>query len=196
NNQIIVNDQTLKERITQIITKYIDDENLSIDLFKLTVQYKINTNKRVKQCDFFNYDTRKKLGDETKTGNKIVISYITRMADKHETFWNQNNLYLKHVNDVSELGKRKCNKCSRHKFCCENTIVNNNCCFIETCMNINVVNPPINFRDLNLISYGFMFINQIQPTYTHKHTLCKDCFDICLKNSVVEFLNDFVWKCS
>ncbi|CAG8856973.1 37489_t:CDS:1, partial [Gigaspora margarita] len=60
---------SLKERILKIIAKYIDDENLLVDLFKLTAKYDPTTNQRVKK--FFDFDERKKLGDENKKGNKM-----------------------------------------------------------------------------------------------------------------------------
>ncbi|RIB01213.1 hypothetical protein C2G38_2051060 [Gigaspora rosea] len=84
NNQIIITENSLKERILQIIAKYIDDENLSVDLFKLTAKYDPTTNQRVKKCDYWNFEKRKELGDETKKGNKMVISYVTKIADDHK----------------------------------------------------------------------------------------------------------------
>ncbi|CAG8787362.1 672_t:CDS:2, partial [Gigaspora rosea] len=61
NNQIIITEDSLKKRILQIIAKYIDDENLSVDLFKLTAKYDPTTNQRVKKCDYWNFEKRKEL---------------------------------------------------------------------------------------------------------------------------------------
>ncbi|CAG8854786.1 21917_t:CDS:1, partial [Gigaspora margarita] len=62
-----------------------------------------------------------------------------------DDYWRTENLDLVHihVNDIEELGKRVCDKCNKRKFCCVNSIVNNNCCGIESCLSMNVINPPI-----------------------------------------------------
>ncbi|CAG8651102.1 14795_t:CDS:2 [Gigaspora rosea] len=277
-------ENSLKERILQIIAKYIDDENLSVDLFKLTAKYDPTTNQRVKKYDYWNFEKRKELDDETKKRNKMVISYVTKMADDHkitiehankkekdlridiiyyfkslqnicasllrcdekkakviinqifeenelkklhkitdfyfeehkqqkttlilkdiqqkttpkegvlyckllDNYWHNNNLLLihKHVNDIAELGKRVCEKCNKHKFCCINAIVNNNC-NIELCISINVTDHPIN---INHMGFGYF---PFQLTYTHQHTLCEDCFEACPKTTRLTFYNDSTWR--
>ncbi|CAG8716560.1 18319_t:CDS:2 [Gigaspora rosea] len=44
NNQIIITEESLKERILKIIAKYIYDKTLLVDLFKLTTKYDPTTN--------------------------------------------------------------------------------------------------------------------------------------------------------
>ncbi|CAG8853943.1 42869_t:CDS:1, partial [Gigaspora margarita] len=48
---------SLKEIILKIIAKYIDNENLLVDLFKLTAKYDPTTNQQVKK--FFDFDEKK-----------------------------------------------------------------------------------------------------------------------------------------
>ncbi|RIB06729.1 hypothetical protein C2G38_2216349 [Gigaspora rosea] len=103
NNQIIITEDSLKKRILQIIAKYIDDENLSVDLFKLTAKYDPTTNQRVKKCDYWNFEKRKELGDETKKGNKMDICASLLRCDekKAEDIINQifeeNELKKQHI---------------------------------------------------------------------------------------------------
>ncbi|CAG8856807.1 42090_t:CDS:1, partial [Gigaspora margarita] len=69
--------------------------------------------------------------------------YITQFGERYikslDTWWNRNKLYLKHINDFEDLGKRICEKCKKRRFCCTTSIVNNNSCGIETCMRTNLL---------------------------------------------------------
>ncbi|CAG8783444.1 39629_t:CDS:2, partial [Gigaspora margarita] len=74
---------------------------------------------------------------QTLCENKFPCKYCNKKNIEY-TWWNRDKLYLKHINDFEDLGKRICEKYKKRRFCCTTSIVNNNSCGIETCMKANL----------------------------------------------------------
>jgi hypothetical protein len=89
---------------------------------------------------------------------------------------------LAHKNDIDNIGKRRCDKCSELKFCNSNSMINNNCCGIETCLMSNIQNPLFTTNNLGI--------------FLHLHVLYKECFDSCDKNIDIVFQNTNVFQIS
>ncbi|CAG8814300.1 18882_t:CDS:1, partial [Racocetra fulgida] len=59
NKQISVDEASLKDKILKVISKYTDEDNVSLELFKLTAKYDLTTNQHVSAKNFFNMEERK-----------------------------------------------------------------------------------------------------------------------------------------